>query len=256
MADGKKQYWYLRVKQDFYKSDELVILQSMEDGYLYSDILMKMYLASLEDEGRLMFRGMIPYSPEMLATITRHQVGVVKEALRNFQKLGLIEILDDGAIYMTDIQNFIGRSSEEADRKRNYRARIEAEKQLPVAEVPPVLLDEKPAEQIEIAPEPKKTGYSKEFEELWESYPRKKEKAGAYEKYKARLKDGFSHEELLTATKAYAEECRKDRREQQYIKQAKTFFGPATPFLDYLQKEQPKHQEEETDGDENPFRRP
>lgn len=42
--------------------------------------------------------------------------------------MGFIEILDNGAIYMLDIQNFIGRSSNEADRKREYRATINAEK--------------------------------------------------------------------------------------------------------------------------------
>ena len=36
--------------------------------------------------------------------------------------------MDNGAIYMLDIQNFIGKSSTEADRKRMYRAKIEAEK--------------------------------------------------------------------------------------------------------------------------------
>ena len=40
----------------------------------------------------------------------------------------MVEVLDNGAIYMLDIQNFIGKSSTEADRKRIYRARIDAEK--------------------------------------------------------------------------------------------------------------------------------
>ena len=40
----------------------------------------------------------------------------------------MIDILDNGAIYMLDIQNFIGKSSTEADRKRLYRQEIEAEK--------------------------------------------------------------------------------------------------------------------------------
>ena len=32
-----------------------------------------------------------------------------------FQKLGLVEVMDDGAIYMLQIQNFIGKSSTEAE---------------------------------------------------------------------------------------------------------------------------------------------
>ncbi len=127
MADNKK-YYYLKLKEDFFGSDELMILQSMPDGYIYSDILLKLYLKSLRSEGRLMYKGIIPYSPSVLATLTNHRVGTVEKALKIFQELGLIEILDNGAIYMSDIQNFIGESSTEADRKRAYRNQINAEK--------------------------------------------------------------------------------------------------------------------------------
>ena len=50
MADNKK-YYYLKLKEDFFDSDEMLLLQGMKDGYLYSDILMKMYLRSLKNEG-------------------------------------------------------------------------------------------------------------------------------------------------------------------------------------------------------------
>ena len=60
MADNKK-YYYLKLKEDFFDSDEMLLLQGMKDGYLYSDILMKMYLRSLKNEGRLMYKDYIPY---------------------------------------------------------------------------------------------------------------------------------------------------------------------------------------------------
>ena len=37
-------------------------------------------------------------------------------------------MLDNGAIYILDIQNFIGKGSSEADRKREYRQRIEIDR--------------------------------------------------------------------------------------------------------------------------------
>ena len=77
-----------------------------------------------------MFNDLIPYTPEILAQLVNHQIGTVEKALHIFEKLGLIEILDNGAIFMLNIQNFIGKSSTEADRKREYRARIEQEKKL------------------------------------------------------------------------------------------------------------------------------
>lgn len=137
MADTKR-YYYLKLKDDFFESDEMIVLESMPDGYLYSNILLKLYLRSLKNEGRLMFNNRIPFNSTMLAQVTRHSVGVIEKAMRVLQELGLVEVLDNGAIYMADIQNFIGRSSTEADRKRAYRARIEAEKKnkkLPVGQV-------------------------------------------------------------------------------------------------------------------------
>ena len=122
MADNKK-YYYLKLADNFYDRDEMIILESMPDGYMYSNILLKLYLRSLKNEGKLLFNDRIPYNSQMLANITRFPIGVIEKALKIFLDLGLIEILDNGAIYMLDIQNFIGKSTTEADRKRNYRKR-------------------------------------------------------------------------------------------------------------------------------------
>ena len=127
MSDNKK-YYYLRLKDNFFDSDELKILESMKDGYLYSNILLKLYLRSLKNDGKLVVNDRIPYNAEMLASVTGHQVGTIKQALSMFKELGLIEILENGAIYMIDIQNFIGKGSTEADRQRLYDRRISEER--------------------------------------------------------------------------------------------------------------------------------
>ncbi|MGQ7546972.1 phage replisome organizer N-terminal domain-containing protein [Streptococcus suis] len=122
MADNRK-YYYLKLKEDFFESDEAVVLESMPDGYIYSNILLKLYLRSLKNNGLLMFNNLIPYNSQMLATITRHQVGTIEKAVKIFKDLQLIENLDNGAIYMTNIQNFVGKSSSDADRKRAERVK-------------------------------------------------------------------------------------------------------------------------------------
>ena len=127
MSDNKK-YYYLRLKDNFFDSDELKILESMKDGYLYSNILLKLYLRSLKNDGKLVVNERIPYNTEMLASVTGHQVGTIKQALSMFKELGLIEVLENGAIYMLDIQNFIGKGSTEADRQRLYDRRISEER--------------------------------------------------------------------------------------------------------------------------------
>ena len=87
--------------------------------------------------------------------------------------------------------------------------------------------------------------YSVHFESFWNAYPRKKEKAKAYKCYNARLKDGYSEEELLTAATEYAKECKKRKTEERYIKLGSTFLSASTPFVDYLKKEGDKSEAEE-----------
>ena len=72
---------------------------------------------------------LIPYTAQMIATLTRHQIGTVERALEIFRQLGLVEQLDSGAFYMTDIELMIGQSSTEAERKR--AARLENKALLP-----------------------------------------------------------------------------------------------------------------------------
>lgn len=155
MSDNKK-YYYLRVKENFYDSDEMIILESMPDGFLYSNILIKLYLRSLKNNGKLMFNDRIPFNSEMLSKITRHPVAVVEKAVSIFKEMNLIDVLDNGAIFMLDIESFIGKSNTEADRKRDYRRRIEKEKQkLLLGHLSGQMSDEHPPE-LEIEKEKEK----------------------------------------------------------------------------------------------------
>lgn len=107
----------------------MIILESLPDGYIYSNILLKLYLRSLKNDGKLMLNSHIPFNSAMLAQVTRQHVGVIEKAMIIFKDLGLIEILDNGAIYLLHIQNFIGQSSTEADRVRKYRRKIDTDRE-------------------------------------------------------------------------------------------------------------------------------
>ena len=130
MSDNRK-YYYLKLKENFYNSETMVILESMQDGLLYSNLLLKMYLMSLKSGGILMLNDHLPHTPQTIATFTRHQVGTVERALKVFLEFGLVEILTDGAYYMTDIQLLIGQSSTEGERKKKERMRLKRQKLLP-----------------------------------------------------------------------------------------------------------------------------
>ena len=117
MSDNRK-YYYLKLKENYFDDDSIVLLESMQDGVLYSNILLKLYLKSLKHGGRLQLDEDIPYTAQMIATITRQQIGTVERALQIFLKLGLVEVLDSGTFYMSNIELLIGQSSTEADDAR------------------------------------------------------------------------------------------------------------------------------------------
>lgn len=127
MSDNKK-YYYMRLKEDFFDSDEIKIIESQPNGYMYSNILLKLYLKSLKRNGKLMVTDFIPYTLESLSRVLGHNIDTVRNAIAIFKEFRLIEELSNGAIFMTEIQNFIGQSTTEADRKREYRLKIEEEK--------------------------------------------------------------------------------------------------------------------------------
>ena len=125
MSDNRK-YYYLKLKENDFDDDSIVLLESMQDGVLYSNILLKLYLKSLKHGGRLQLDEGIPYTAQMIATITRQQIGTVERALQIFLKLGLVEVLDSGTFYMSNIELLIGQSSTEAERKRAARLQNKA----------------------------------------------------------------------------------------------------------------------------------
>ena len=123
-----KKYYYIKLKDNYFEQDNIKILESLPNGHIYSLILIKLYLKSTNYNGQLMMTPKIPYDPqkvEILASVIKHDVDHVREAIRIGCELDLITIVDGREIWMTDIQNMIGKSSTEADRIRNYRKQLQ-----------------------------------------------------------------------------------------------------------------------------------
>ncbi len=127
MSDNRK-YYYLKLKENYFDEDSIVLLESMQDGILYSYILLKLYLKSLKHGGRLQLDENIPYTPQMIATLTRQQGGTVERALKIYLQLGLVGLMTDGAYYMSNIELLIGQSSTEGERKKQARMALREQK--------------------------------------------------------------------------------------------------------------------------------
>ena len=196
MSDNKK-YYYLKLRDNFFDNDDIAILESMPDGILYSNILLKLYLRSLKNNGKLMFNDRIPYNAQMLSTITRQPIAVVEKAVGIFKEMGLIEVLDNGAIYMLDIQNFIGSSNTEADRKREYRRKIALEKgQKLLGHLSGQMSDEQ-APEIEIENRDIKEIENRDIEEIDSAKDKSPAAIAEYYQLRIGVLDGKQFEQLI-----------------------------------------------------------
>ena len=232
LVEDKRFYW-LKLKKDFFKKAEIMILENMPAGKDYEIFYLKLLCESTAHEGRLRLSETIPYDETMLGAVTNTDPNTVKMAVQVLTKLGLMEVLDDGTLFMTELSGMVGSAAnnDNANRQRRFREKKKAEE---IAETKVAILPEAPKKET-------KKEYGEGFERFWAVYPRKVNKGAAFDKYLARLRSGFSEDELLRSAEGYAMECRKYGTEQRYIKHAATFLSERLPFLDYL----PKNKEQE-----------
>lgn len=99
----------------------------MPNGKDYILFYLKVICESANHGGNLRFSETIPYSEEMLATITNTNVDVVRNAIKIFQELNMIEVLDNGTYFMHEVQNMVGYETEWAIKKREYRKKVNAQ---------------------------------------------------------------------------------------------------------------------------------
>lgn len=119
-----KKYYWLKLNIDFFDREEIKLIEGMPNGKDYIIFYMKLLLKSTNTNGRLMFKDIIPYTDEMLATITNTNIDVIRSAVKMFIQLGLMDKLDDGALFMLETQNMIGSETEYAKKKREYREKM------------------------------------------------------------------------------------------------------------------------------------
>ena len=119
---GEKYYW-LKLKKDFFKRHDIQIVEAMPNGKDYILFYLKLMCESVDHEGRLRFSDEIPYNETMLATITNTNVSIVRDAVKLFTELHMMEIMDDGTFFMSEVDKLIGSAAnnDNANRQRRFR---------------------------------------------------------------------------------------------------------------------------------------
>ncbi len=129
MSENKRYYW-LKLNEDFFDDDTIQFIEEQENGILYSNFYLKLCLKSLKNEGkliRLVGNTLIPYDVKSLSKLTNVDIDTVRVAMELFKRIGLIEVLDTGEIYMSQINEMIGSETNRAKGMRALRARQKSE---------------------------------------------------------------------------------------------------------------------------------
>ena len=122
-TNNKKYYW-LKLKEDFFDDDTINWIEEQENGKEYCLFYLKLCLKSLKTNGvliRNVGQMLIPYDVKKLAEITNTPADTVRVAMEVFKNIGLIQILENGEIYMAQLKNMVGSETKWAEKKRLQR---------------------------------------------------------------------------------------------------------------------------------------
>lgn len=243
----KKRYYWLKLKEDFFEEDTIEWLEEQPNGKEYCLFYLKLCLKSLKTEGLLVRNVgnmMIPYDPESLAKLTNYKADTVKVAMDLFQKIGLIQMLDSGEIYMNQLNEMVGTETEAARQKRLQRSKEDNVQTLSGKRPPELELE------IEIEKEIKNTKSDKSdsasiFTKLCNEvvdYLNQKAKSNfkattkaTQTKIRARLAEGFNVDDFKKVIDIKTAEWLDDANMSQYLR-PETLFG--TKFESYLNQKQ------------------
>lgn len=122
MADyNKERFFWLKLKRDFFKRHDVRIIEAMPNGKDYVLFYLKLMVESIDHDGELRFSDSIPYTEQMLATVTDTNVDVVRSAIKIFESLGIVEIWEDKTLYLKEVKGLVGSQTAGAERRQIQR---------------------------------------------------------------------------------------------------------------------------------------
>ena len=118
MADVK----WIKVTTDVFDDEKILLIESLPSADSIITIWFKLLILAgkQNNNGVFMMSNRIPYTDEMLATIFRRELSVVRLALQTFQQFGMIEVVDD----VITIPNWNKHQTLDAYEKKKERDRL------------------------------------------------------------------------------------------------------------------------------------
>lgn len=204
--DTTKFYW-LQLREDFFDEDAIDWLEEQPNGKEYSLFYLKLCLKSLRTNGVLIRRVgnmLVPYDHVKLGELTKTNPDTVMVAMQLLIKIGLVRTLENGELYLTQVENMIGSQSKSAFKKQQQRLNSKSKLLLGGGQkgdkCPPDIEKEQEQDieqdiELEIEQEtiPAKaeggvkvlTYEEQAFNEFWSIYPKKVNKKGCFKSFKS-----------------------------------------------------------------------
>jgi len=251
---------WLKLDTNILNDEKIEVIRKMPDGdTLFTLWIGLLCLAMKKETDSLYIASDVPYNHESLSTVLKIPLDTVRLGLGLFVKLEMIELLDDGAVlisHLQDHQSLDGLSRKRdltAARMRRYRARIADDRDVVtrngVTLPSTVTLTEEEGEEevredktcaaaVAAVPVLKPEPYREDFEAVWKLYPRKRNRKGAYKAYVTRRRSGIEAGELERATIGYARHVKLEGTEERYVLHGATFYGPNERWREWMETKQ------------------
>lgn len=120
MASVKRFFW-LKLKEDFFKQKEIKLLRKIAGGDTHTIIYLKILLLSLKNNGKVYFEGVTDNFFEEIALEIDEDIENVAICMKFLEQKGLLIYDTEDSASLTAIPEMIGSESESARRMRKHR---------------------------------------------------------------------------------------------------------------------------------------
>ena len=123
---------WIKISCDLFNDEAIRLIEQMPDGDAIIVIWLKLLITAgkINDNGFLYFRKEIPYTDEMLSTVFNRPLNTIRLALSTFERFGMIQIVTQQGIYITNWEKYQNLAGMEQIKEYNRMAkRRQREKQ-------------------------------------------------------------------------------------------------------------------------------
>lgn len=119
----EKRFFWIKLKEGFFDDIYIKALKAQPNGYRTVVIYLSMQLKALKTDGLLEYRELLPNYTDELSLMLGESPESIAEAIKELERVGLIELWDNNTVFLTAKQEIIEAGSEGASAERVRRCR-------------------------------------------------------------------------------------------------------------------------------------